>query len=101
MCKWLTPNTRPYGGALQRTALLDCGGFTPSGSRSPAPIKWRYPPHLSTPSFGTDHAIYPKIKYIEPIVRKQQVTDNASILSHVRKNEFNIQGKMESDDYVF
>ena len=46
----LMRNARPCGGALHKAALLDCGGSTPSGSRDTAPIKWRYPPHLDTPS---------------------------------------------------
>ena len=50
MCKWLTPNSRPYGGALQTAALLDCGGSTPSGSRYPVPIRSRFETHLDTPS---------------------------------------------------
>jgi len=37
MCISLTPNARPRGDTLQITALLECGGFTPSGSRYTAP----------------------------------------------------------------
>ena len=52
------------------TALLICGGFAPSGTRHPAPMNWRYPIHLDTPSLRlTSHVYLPvpnlkeRIKY--------------------------------------
>ena len=51
---WLSPIARPYGGALQIAALLDCGGSTPSGSRDTAPIDSRYETHLDTPPSDTE-----------------------------------------------
>ena len=42
------------GDALQTTALLDCEGSTPSGSRHPAPIDSRYETHLDTPPSDTE-----------------------------------------------
>ena len=56
----LDPINEPRGGALRITALLYCEGFTPSGSRNPAPIGSRYQIYLDTPSFKpADHVRMP------------------------------------------
>ena len=75
-------NCSARGGALRITALLICGGFTPSGTRYTPPIHSRYEMHLDTPSLGTGRKV-------------------DSLLSHVRRNELNMRHKTESADGVF